>query len=217
MALSPGFEIKNETIWPLQISLDQVGPLYFDLIQPGQTFSRTTGAVWFTIRGAICLDPKDQITTWDAVWPIGAMTVGVLAAALATAVTAGTAGPAIAGAAGAASAGAATGLSGAALVGVSALAPTLVGLGVPAGAALVVSGFTIGGTVAAGTAGAKALQAAFKPENSVAKRPGSYAGPAWPFRTDRYRYAITGGPAVRKHSNGKDVELYGQKLSVVER
>ena len=31
---TPGFSIKNETIWPLQISLSQVGPLYFDVIQP---------------------------------------------------------------------------------------------------------------------------------------------------------------------------------------
>ncbi|MGB3312463.1 MAG: hypothetical protein WBG32_03150 [Nodosilinea sp.] len=217
MALGPGFEIKNETIWPLQISLDQVGPLYFDLVQPGETFVRNTGAVWFTIRAAICLDEKDKITTWDAVWPIGAMTVGVLAAAVATAVTAGAAGPAIAGAAGAASAGASTTLTGAALVGVTALAPTMVGLGVPAGAALVVSGLTVGGTIAAGSAASTALLNVFKEENSVAKRPGSYAGPPWPFRENRYQYAVIGGPGMRKLSNGQEVELFGQKLEIVNR
>lgn len=213
MALGPGFEIKNDTRWPLQISLDQVGPLYFDLVQPGKTFVRDTGAVWFTIRAAICLDPKDQITTWDAVWPIGAMTVGVLASAIIVAVTAGTAGPAIAGAAGAASAGGATTLTGATLAGVGALAPTLVGLGVPAGTALIVSGFTIGGTVAAGSAAAKAIAAAFKEENSVAKQPGSYAGPPWPFREDRKKYRVVGGPDFRK--KGDAVELFGQKMRIV--
>ncbi len=217
MTLGPGFEIKNETIWPLQISLDQVGPLYYDVVQPGETFVRNTGAVWFTIRATIFLDEKNRITTWDVVWPIGAMTVGVLAAALVTAVTAGTAGPAIAGAAGAASAGASTTLTGVTLAGVSALAPTLVGLGVPAGASLVISGFTIGGTIAAGSAAAKALQEAFKEENSVAKKPGCYAGPPWPFREDRKKYAVIGGPGMRKASNGKDVELFGQKLEIVGR
>jgi hypothetical protein len=38
MALGPGFEIKNCTQWPLTISLDQVGPLYYDLVQPGEIF-----------------------------------------------------------------------------------------------------------------------------------------------------------------------------------
>ncbi len=43
MPLSPGFRIKNCTQWPLTVSLDQVGPLYYGLVQPGEIFQRDTG------------------------------------------------------------------------------------------------------------------------------------------------------------------------------
>lgn len=47
----PGFRIQNKTPWPVEVSLWQTGPLYFELIQPGQYFYRETGAVWFTVKG----------------------------------------------------------------------------------------------------------------------------------------------------------------------
>lgn len=213
MALGPGFEIRNDTDFPLQISLDQVGPLYFEVVQPGKTFVRDTGAVWFTIRASTCLDPDKQLTTWDAVWPIGAFTAKVLVGAVMIAVTAGAAGPAIAAAGSAASAGATTGLSGAAAAGVSALAPALVGLGVPAGKALVVAGFTVGGTIAAGKAGGKAIADAFSQENTAVKRPGSYAGPPWPFREERKKYRVIGGPNFTK--KGDVVHLNASPLRIV--
>lgn len=220
MAIGPGFEIKNETQMRLQMSLDQVGPLYFGLVDPGKTFVRDTGAVWFTIKAAVNIDPKDQITAWDAVWPVGVFTVGVLAAAVAVAVTAGGAGPAIAAAGGGASGGAgaastAAGLTAAQLAGVSTLAPALVGMGVPAGTALTVSGFAVGGTLAAGGAGAKAIQKAFSKDNTIAKKAGCYAGPPWPFRENRKKYAIRGGPKFTKMPDGT-VNLTATPLHVVQ-
>ena len=45
-----GVVIKNCTAVPIMIELCQAGPLYWDLVQPGDNFIRNTGAVHFTIR-----------------------------------------------------------------------------------------------------------------------------------------------------------------------
>lgn len=50
--MSPGFKIHNRTNIPLKISLDQIGCLYYGTTQPGATFERNTGAVWFTITAS---------------------------------------------------------------------------------------------------------------------------------------------------------------------
>jgi hypothetical protein len=78
----PGFIIKNETQWPLTISLDQVGPLYYGLTKPGEEFVRSTGAVWFTISARVSLDEKCSIGPWDVAIPIVATTGGILLAAV---------------------------------------------------------------------------------------------------------------------------------------
>ena len=59
----------------------QVGPLYFETVPKGGRFRRKTGAVWFTVKAAVQTNPDDKITTWDAVWPVATVTVGILAAA----------------------------------------------------------------------------------------------------------------------------------------
>lgn len=66
----PGFDIKNATIWPLEISLGMLGPLYWGLTEPNQTFSRSTGAVWFTLQATVALDRKEHITTFGAVFDV---------------------------------------------------------------------------------------------------------------------------------------------------
>ena len=80
--LTPGFRIRNDTQWPLQISLAQAAPLYFGVVKPGEIFRRDTGSVWFTIRAAVFLDEKDRITNWDAVAPVAIIVGSVLAAAV---------------------------------------------------------------------------------------------------------------------------------------
>ena len=65
-----GFDIRNDTIWPLEISLGMLSPLYWGLTEPAQTFSRSTGAVWFTIQATVALDHKEHITTAGAVFDV---------------------------------------------------------------------------------------------------------------------------------------------------
>lgn len=62
-----GFDIKNATLWPLEISVGMLGPMYWGITEPGQTFSRSTGAVWFTLQATVALDRQEHITTFGAV------------------------------------------------------------------------------------------------------------------------------------------------------
>ncbi len=66
----PGFDVRNATIWPLEISLGMLGPMYWGLTEPNQVFSRGTGAVWFTIQATVALDHKEHITTFGAVFDV---------------------------------------------------------------------------------------------------------------------------------------------------
>lgn len=217
---TPGFIIKNETIWPLQISLRQVGPLYYGVVPPGQTFVRKTGAVWFTIQADVFLDEEDRITDWDVVWPIGAVAVSVLIAAATAGAAAYAAGPAMAaigGATGALSGATITGLGAPALAAVSLAAQGLVGAGFSAGAALVVGGVVVGGTATAATAATgAALKDVFSKHNTSVSKGGCYAGPDWPFRTTVKPYRVVGGPTYKPGSSKDRVDIVGQRLRIVQ-
>jgi len=213
--LTPGFSIKNETIWPLQISLSQVGPLYFDVIQPGQTFTRDTGAVWFTVRAAIFLDEKDRITDWDAVMPVAIIVGSVIIAAVTAGAAAYAGGPALA-AAGAAGVSGVTGLSSASALATATAASALVGAGFSASAALVIGGAIVGGGIGAALSASTqaALKEIFKKENISVSSAGCYAGPPWPFRREVTPLRITGGPSYRQIPGKDQVELIGGALSI---
>ena len=214
--LTPGFIIKNDTIWPLQISLNQVGPLYYDVIQPGQSFVRTTGAVWFTIKASVFLDEKDRITVWDCVWPIATITGTVLLAAATAGATAYAAGPALA-AAGAAGWSGVTGLSSASALATATAASTLVGAGFSASASLVIGGAVIGGAGSAATTTiTAALKDIFSEKNCSLSQFGCYAGPPWPFRENVEMYRVVGGPIPRQIPGKNQVELIGQPLRLVQ-
>jgi len=221
MKKSPGFLIKNDTIWPLQVSLNQVSPLYYGIVQPGETFERTTGAVWFTIKASVFFDEKDRITAWDAIFPIASIVGTVVLTAVTAGAAAYAAGPAIAaagGATGAVSGATVTGLSSTALAGVTAASTQLVGAGFSAGAALSVGGAIVGGGGAALSAtGQAALKDIFSTSNTSVSKAGVYAGPPWPFRNSVRTYHITGGPIYRPGPvvNGeKTVELVPQSMRV---
>lgn len=212
--LTPGFIIKNETLWPLQISLSQIGPLYFDVIMPGQSFVRDTGAVWFTIRASIFLDDKDRITDWDAIWPIGAVVGTVVLAAVTAGAAAYAGGPALA-AAGAAGVSGVTGLSAANALAVATAASTLVGAGFSASASLVIGGAVVGGIGSAVTATTTAaLKDVFSQANTSVSSAGAYAGPPWPFRREIRELRITGGPAFKQGTKPETVELEAHPLSI---
>lgn len=77
----PGFLIRNETDFDLDVSLNQVGPLYYDIVKPGETFYRKTGAVWFTIEASINVDGEQKYNTWDCIAPALKFSIEVLSAA----------------------------------------------------------------------------------------------------------------------------------------
>lgn len=186
---SPGFHIVNQTIWPVSVALSQVGCLYYGTIKPGEAFSRSTGAVWFTIKANIQADGKEPRKDWDCIAPV-AIIVG---AAVLTAATAGAASFVALPAAGTAAA---------------ALAPLTMS------ATMTVTGAALGGGItgalsgAAGTSlkkiTAKEIGDALKP-NGDASWAGQYAGPEWPFRCDeKPTYVISGGwgrPTADKDGN----------------
>lgn len=66
----PGFLIRNETDFDLDISLDNFGPLYYGLIKPGGTFRRDTGPWLFDISAATNFTGVSQTDVWDAVVPV---------------------------------------------------------------------------------------------------------------------------------------------------
>ena len=78
-----GVQIKNCTEMPLRIQLKQVGVLYHDWIAPGETFTRNTGAVHFTIN-ARWAERDDTSVFWNGVAPVAAV-VGKTMLAAATA------------------------------------------------------------------------------------------------------------------------------------
>jgi len=82
---SPGFRFINKTAWPVAVSFDQVGCLYYGIVpakfngKPGE-FRRDTGAVWFTIQAHIQPDGINPQTDWDCIKPVAEL-VGEVALA----------------------------------------------------------------------------------------------------------------------------------------
>ncbi len=212
--LSPGFIIRNDTIWPLQISLRQVGPLYFDVIQPGQSFVRDTGAVWFTVHAAIFLDEKDRITDWDAVTPVAIIAGGMLLSV----VTAGAATFAAGGLAVAAAissvALSATAITAQSVISTVTAASALDGAGFSKTAVLVINGEVVEAGKTLSAAGKAAFDDIFKRENISLTSLGCYAGPPWPFRREVTPLRITGGPTFRRVPGKDQVEFVAGSLHI---
>ena len=72
-----GVQIKNCTAVPLKTQLCQVSVLYHDLVQPGEYFTRETGAAHFTT----CVTVSEEgDTSWtDSVLPIFSAVASTLA------------------------------------------------------------------------------------------------------------------------------------------
>ncbi|NKB19911.1 MAG: hypothetical protein GKS01_05130 [Alphaproteobacteria bacterium] len=171
--MSPGFMIENKTKWPLAIALSQIGCLYHGVVQPGKTFRRKTGAVWFTIQASVQPDGKDPRKTWDCIAPVAKIIgVGVLAAAT----------------------GGAGAFMAAPTVAAGSAAAALSGI---ATSTAVTVGATAAGAGVAATVGslAKAVGKVIA-KNGTGTKKGQYAGFARPFRCKKMpTYEITGGPA----------------------
>lgn len=192
----PGFNIKNNTLWPLEISLRQIGPLYWGVTDPGKTFSRSTGAVWFTIQASVSLDGKEHITKWDAIWPIGAVVGAIAIGALTGGYGAFAAAGTIASSIGSLS-----------VAGITAsMASTLIGGGIAATEAIVISGATLGALTS--SAASTALAGIFSKENASVSKMGCYAG--W---SGHKGYTISGGPTLKPLPNGQ-MELLPGRLRI---
>ena len=68
--------VCNKSNVPIHVSLDQVGPLYYkNFLAPGETWTQSTGRVWFTINSRLA-SPGKPFSTSDVVLPTA--TCGVL-------------------------------------------------------------------------------------------------------------------------------------------
>ena len=184
-----GFDVKNATLWPLEISLRQVGPLYWGVTPPGGTFSRGTGAVWFTIQGTISLDGKERTTVMDAIFLPLKASLGLV----------GLGNWLING--GAARITAATGIS-------EAAANKLVGG--HAANTIVINGKLLSEMAEAEVQ--KALEGIFTVQNSICRMHGCYAG--W---SGHKHYVISGGPTLKAIPKSKGrVELVAGSLTIAK-
>lgn len=170
-----GVQIKNCTAVPLKIQLCQVGVLYHDLVQPGECFTRTTGAVHFTIRATVS---KEDDTNWkNTILPV----LGVLLVSLGAVVTAGVGAVLSGGALLTAGVSAASGVTGVTLVG---------------GAVTLTSArlMTAGGVVLTKEL-AEALSKEAKESHVFINSPGWYLG-------GKNELEIRGGPKFQAYSKG---------------
>lgn len=213
--LTPGFIIKNETIWPIQISLNQVSPLYFEVINPGETFVRNTGSVWFSIRASVFLDERTRITTANAILPVALIVGSVIISAVTAGAAAFAKGPALAAAAAAGVQGV-NGLGSAAMLATATASAQLVNAGFSASASLVIGGAIVGSSTTALTATmSAALKEIFRVENIATAAHGMYAGPPWPFRRRVRSFSVVGGPIPVRVPGKDQVEFIGQPLRIV--
>ena len=74
----PGFLIRNETDHTYSVSLNQVGPLYYEEVAPGHIFKRDTAWGHFTIDAKLNLTGEQIYSDWDVAQEIGIFTAEVL-------------------------------------------------------------------------------------------------------------------------------------------
>ena len=186
-----GVQIKNCTAVPLKIQLCQVGVLYHELVKPGESFVRNTGAVHFTIVAT--LSDKDDTGLKDTVLPI----VGVIGGTLAAMVTAG----------------ASLGL----FAGVGAAA-SAIGLGafVPEGLVTGSAALTLAGGIRMLAAGGRILtkELAVKLLNQAKKEHYCISSAGWYFGGENH-LEIHGGPKILASSEGFEYE--GTPLRIVDK
>ncbi|GAA5991560.1 hypothetical protein JCM10908_005763 [Rhodotorula pacifica] len=78
--LKQAWSVTNETQVPLNISLNQVGPLYFEVVAPGDTFERRIPNVWHLLEVRPYTSPSTAYNAWSTTWPILCVTGPAVAA-----------------------------------------------------------------------------------------------------------------------------------------
>lgn len=173
----PGFMVNNKTEWDVEVSLDQAGCLYHEMIPAGKSKRWVTGSVWFTVNAQINYDGVAKISDWDCAKPIAEIVGDVVL----TVATGGVGGVGLAAAKAGATAAAKAALKKATGIVLKECLTNCVGKGVAKGLASMT---------------AKQVGEALIDE-SQGSLAGQYAGYAWPFRSTQVpTYDITGGPTV---------------------
>ncbi|BGP29185.1 hypothetical protein JCM10296v2_000923 [Rhodotorula toruloides] len=68
--LAKAWSVTNETQVPLNVALRQVGPLYWDVLPPEDTFERRVPNLWFSLEIRPYTSPSSAYNSWSATWPI---------------------------------------------------------------------------------------------------------------------------------------------------
>ncbi|GAA5971275.1 hypothetical protein JCM11641_008291 [Rhodosporidiobolus odoratus] len=66
--------VQNETSVPLNVSLNQVGPLYYTVLKPEETFERRVPNLPFSLEIRPFTSDSTAYTPWSTTWPILAVT-----------------------------------------------------------------------------------------------------------------------------------------------
>lgn len=64
------YSISNATEIPLNISLNQVGPLMYEVVKPGESFERRVPNVWYRIEVRPFTVDSTAYDRWSVTWPI---------------------------------------------------------------------------------------------------------------------------------------------------
>ncbi|KAL8292768.1 hypothetical protein RQP46_001380 [Phenoliferia psychrophenolica] len=79
--LSCAYSITNSTQIAINVSLNQVGPLMYAVVAPGETFERRVPNVWYSIELRPFTSPETAYNSWSVSWPIIAIAGPVAALA----------------------------------------------------------------------------------------------------------------------------------------
>ncbi|GAA5956632.1 hypothetical protein JCM21900_003629 [Sporobolomyces salmonicolor] len=64
------WSVRNESQVAVNVSLNQVGPLYYQVLLPNETFERRTPNLWYSLEVRPYTSPSTAYTQWSAAWPI---------------------------------------------------------------------------------------------------------------------------------------------------
>ncbi|GAA5997085.1 uncharacterized protein JCM10292_006196 [Rhodotorula paludigena] len=64
------WSVTNQTQVPLNVSLNQVGPLYYEVLPPEATFERRVPNLWFSLEVRPYTSPSTAYNKWSTTWPI---------------------------------------------------------------------------------------------------------------------------------------------------
>ncbi|ORY88683.1 hypothetical protein BCR35DRAFT_301483, partial [Leucosporidium creatinivorum] len=74
------WSVTNTSNVALNISLNQVGPLHYDVVLPNEVFERRVPGLWYSLQIRPWTSPSTAYTPWSVTWPILAVAGPTVAA-----------------------------------------------------------------------------------------------------------------------------------------